>query len=160
MAAFITIFQGDARARTSKSHWGYVNTTIPDEYDIMYNAFLPLTLDEHLLSSKDRTRFKKVYKRFFTDGKFLTIINFDTLQELLVKLHYPKMVISNDGQYWQPVMMGRKAPNAESWKENGISRTNEFRDVAQAFANGEVEVIKRIKQVNGIDPIQDLFNDR
>jgi len=162
MATFLKITQGNATNRKDPKtvEWTYVNTTLADELIIMQKGLLPLAVEniEGNLSDNDAKRLNSLINKFLEQGKFLTHTNYVTLNVLLDLYDYAKIDLVDDGNYWQPVMPGKKTPCKEAWKANGKSRTKEFEQVITDYNTGKLLVTKITKKDTTL-PATDVFQN-
>jgi len=144
MAAFLQINQGKLTSSERKNNyqWNVVNTSLDDEDIIMEQGFLPLIVkkNEGRLSKSDIKIFDDIYKRFFVKGKYLTKNHYENLQKLLVKYGINKIIIPNDGIYWQPITQ-KSSPTYDSWIENGKARLLRLTQIAMEQCNNGVYIL-------------------
>lgn len=131
MATFIKISQGSVttNGRNIEMTWAVVNTTLADEQRLMKEMFLPLLYEEEDMAPGFHKKFQATWSRFFHKGMFLFEHQYIEMNDLLNILDYPRVILENDGRYYQPTLPGKFKPCAKSWKFNGQSRSKEMQKI-------------------------------
>ena len=151
MASILSISQGfvsDTGNRKSNKVWQVINTTIEDENILMVQGFLPLIEFEDNIPDYLQNMVDAAYTRFFTKGMFLLEEHLNAMNEALGAIGYQTITLTNDSNYFQPVLPGKYKPCLKSWKNNGTARTKEMKQVYADFNTGKLDLdLYRVKNV-------------
>ena len=120
----------------------FCNTSQADDIILIKNAFAPLLALKELghLTNTELSAYNKVYDRFFDDGKYLYLAQYNTLNDLLTKHNLFTVELENNGEYDQPngnVNKGSTNERTSIFEVYGDYRLNilneSFKDLVSTF---------------------------
>lgn len=162
MATFIQINQGhatEAGRRSTNKIWYVVNTTLDDEELLMKEVFAPLVILDASVPENLRKEVDEAFDRFFVKGMFLMKEQYDVLNQAIDEMGFNRVELKEDGKYYQPTLPKKFRPCAKSWKNNGLARSAEMKEVLKKYKAGEYTLNDLEKPSPMIAMMQELIGE-